>query len=146
MSDSIMNISKGAFAEKYRDSASSGLMLLLKANEAETALVDHDTVAALLSATGNTEADATNYGRKTSLTGSITVDDSNDRVDVDFPDQTWTTLGGASNNTLTKLIIANEESASDAGRIPNSQHDFVLTTTGNDVTAQLNASGAMRAA
>ena len=145
MADGVFNIAKGAFVEKIRDGASNVLVLLLKANETETDLVDHDDLAALLGAAGNTEADATNYARKTGITGTITVDDVNDRVDADIPDQTWNNLGGALNNTLTKLIVAYEESAADSGRIPLTHHDFSVTTDGSDVTAQINASGFARA-
>ena len=146
MADGILNIAKGAFVEKFRDAAANGLILLLKANEAETALVDHDNLSVLLGAIGNTEADFTNYARKTALTGTITVDDTNDRVDVDLVDQTFVALGGAINNTLTKAVVAYEESASDAGRIPLSHHDAAVTTNGGDITIQFNAAGFGRAA
>lgn len=145
MADGIFNIAKGAFVEKFRDGAANGLILLLKVNESESTLIDYDTVAAIL-AGSNTEADFTNYARKTGLTGTITVDDVNDRVDVDVDDQTWSSAGGASNNTLTKLILAYEESAADSGRVPLAHLDFATTTDGSDITAQINASGIMRAA
>lgn len=145
MANGVFNIAKGAVAEKFRDGAAAGLILLLKVNQTVTDMIDHDTVEALL-AGGNTEADFTNYARKTGLTGSITVDDTNDRVDVDVADQTWTAAGGASNNTLTKLIVAYQESAADSGRIPLVHLDMAMTTDGSDVTAQINASGFFRAA
>lgn len=144
MADFVFNISKGAVAEKVRDGASSLLMLLLKANEAEATLKDRDDVAAIL-ANGSTEADFTNYARKTGLTGTITVDDVNDRVDIDIPDQTWTAAGGGTNNTLTKLIIAYQEAAADASRVPLTSHDFAVTTDGSDIIAQVNAAGFFRA-
>lgn len=146
MADGVFNIAKGAFAEKFRDGAANGIVLLMKANETETTLVDRDELNALFAEAGNTEADATSYARKTGLTGTITVDDSNDRVDVDIPDQTWSPLGNGTNNTLTKLVVAYEESAAETGRIPLSHHDFALTTDGSDVTAQFNAAGFARAA
>lgn len=146
MADGVFNIAKGAFAEKFRDGAANGIVLLMKANETETTLVDRDELDALFTEAGNTEADATSYARKTGLTGTITVDDSNDRVDVDIPDQTWSSLGNGTNNTLTKLVVAYEESAAETGRIPLSHHDFALTTDGSDVTAQFNAAGFARAA
>lgn len=144
MSDLVFNISKGAVAEKFRDGAANGLMLFLKVAQADATLVDHDTVASILAA-ANTEADFTNYVRKVGLTGTITVDDTNDRVDVDMPDQTWTAAGGATNNTLVKLVIAYEESASDAGRVPLTNHDSAYTTTGINLTVSLNAAGFFRA-
>jgi hypothetical protein len=88
MADGVFNIAKGAAAEKFRDVAAKGIVMLLKVNEAEATLIDRDELAALLAA-ANTEADFTNYARKTALTGTITVDDSNDRVDPEqHADQT----------------------------------------------------------
>lgn len=144
MADFVFNIAKGAVAEMVRDGASALGMMLLKTSEADDTLNNHDTLAALL-AGGNVEADFTNYARKTGLTGSITVDDTNNRVDVDLPDQTWASAGGASNNTLTDLIVYYENAAADATRIPLTCHDFASTTDGSDLTAQVNASGFFRA-
>ncbi|WP_299073002.1 hypothetical protein [uncultured Paraglaciecola sp.] len=146
MANGVFNISKGAFVEKIRDGATNVLVLLLQANESEATLVDRATVASMLAEGGTTEATFTNYARKTGITGTVTVDNTNDRVDVDMPDQTWTTAGGAANNTLTKLIVAYEESAADSGRIPLTHHDFAATTDGSDLTAQVNAAGFGRAA
>ena len=44
------------------------------------------------------------------------------------------------------LITYYQESGSDAGRVPMTYHDFVLTTDTSDVTAQVNAAGFFRAA
>lgn len=146
MADQIFNIAKGAFAEKFRDGAANGIVMLLESAEADATLSDYDDVAALLVPAGNVEAAFTNYARKTGLTGTITVDDSNERVDVDIPDQTWTSAGNGTNETLAKLVVAYEESAADSGRIPLSHHDFTPTTDGSDLTVQFNASGFGRAA
>ena len=83
MADGVFNISKGAFAEKIRDTGSMTLVLLLKVAQVDATLVDHDDVAALLAA-ANTEATFTNYARKTAIVETLTVDDTNDRVDVDL--------------------------------------------------------------
>jgi len=145
MADGVFNISKGAFVEKVRDGATALGLLLLKVVEADDTLNNYDTLALLL-AGANTECDFTNYARKTGITGTITVDDTNNRVDVDIPDQTWTSAGGAGNNTIVKLVTYYEESAADSGRVPISYHDFSATTDGSDLTAQVNASGLARAA
>lgn len=145
MADQVFNIAKGAFAEKIRDAATNVGIMLLKTAEADATLIDYDTLAAIL-AGANTEADFTNYARKTGLTGTVTVDDTNNRVDCDVPDQTWTSAGGATNNTLAKAIVFYQESAADSGRVPLTHHDFVETTTGSDITLQVNASGFARAA
>lgn len=145
MADGVFNIAKGRVAEKAADDNTKFGVLLLTAAEAKTALEDHDDVAALLGAAGNTEAAFTNYARKTPLTGTLTVDDAGDVVDIDLPDQTWVSAGNGVNETLAKLIVFYEEAAADASRIPCTHHDFVATTDGTDLTAQFNAAGFYRA-
>lgn len=145
MADGVFNIAKGAVAEMVRDSAAKLILILLKANEAEATLIDRDTVALMLAEAGTVEATFTNYARKTALAGTITVDGTNDRVDVDVPDQTWTAAGNGVNDTLTKLIVAYENAAADSTRIPCTHHDFAVTTDGRDLLAQVATAGFFRA-
>lgn len=141
MADFVFNIAKGAAAEKFRDGAANGIVMLLSTAEADATMKDYDTIAALLAGTPVEVVDGS-YARKTGLTGTITVDDTNDRVDIDIPDQTWTGLTGPD---PVDLVVAYEEAAADATRIPLTNHDFAVTTDGSDVTAQFNASGFFRA-
>lgn len=141
MADYFFNIAKGAFAEKFRDGASNGIVALATGMDADAAAKDADTFAAFW-AGSNVEKSGGGYARKTGLTGTITVDDTNERVDVDLPDQTWTGLTGTA---IIKLIVGYEESAAESGRIPLTAHDFVITPDGSDVTAQFNAAGFGRA-
>jgi len=141
MADFVFNIAKGAVAEMVRDSSANLLMLLLIAADTDDAMRDTDTVTALL-ATGANEATDGSYVRKTGITGTVTVDDTNNRVDVDCPDQTWTALAGAA---ILDLVVAYENAAADATRVPCTLHDFAVTPDGSDVVAQLNASGFYRA-
>ena len=156
MADLVFNVSKGSVAAyHYRvndnDPANSALIVvLLKTAAADSTLRDQDTLAAIL-AGGSTEADFTNYARKTLTDSDIsaaTVDDSNDRVDADIPDQTWTAAGGASNNTLAKLLICYDSdttAGTDSNIVPLTAHDFVVSTNGGDITAQIATSGYFRA-
>jgi hypothetical protein len=158
MADAVFNIAKGRAIELYNrvksnDPATSALVVvLLKANESEAALADHDDLAALIAAAGNTEADFTNYARKVLTDAELAAlpapDDANDRFDIDLPDQTWTAAGGATNNTLTKLVVCYDPDSgagTDSEIVPLTHHDFALTTDGSDVTAQINAAGFLRA-
>lgn len=142
MADFVFNIAKGAAAEKFRDGATNGIVLLVTAMEADATAKDRTDLADFFVEAGNTEKSDGGYARKTGLTGTITVDNTNDRVDVDIPDQTWTSLSGTA---VTDLIVAYEEAAADANRIPLTAHDFAVTPDGSDVTAQFNASGFYRA-
>lgn len=141
MADFVFNIAKGAFVEKVRDGASNVGCLLLIAADTDDAMGDTDNVTALL-ATGANEATDGSYVRKTGLTGTITVDDTNNRVDVDLPDQTWAALAGAN---ITDLVVFYDEGGTDGTRIPLTLHDFVIACDGSDVTAVFNAAGFARA-
>lgn len=156
MADLVFNVSKGKVALYHdrvndNDPANSALVVvLLKTAASDATLRDQDTLAAIL-AGGSTEADFTNYARKVLTDADIsaaTVDDSNDRVDADIADQTWTAAGGASNNTLAKLLICYDSdttSGTDSNIVPLTAHDFVVTTNGGDITAQIAAAGYFRA-
>lgn len=144
MADVVFNVVKGAAAEKVRDDPTKVGVLLLKTAESDALMRDRATITAVLS--GSTEADFTSYLRKTGLTGTLTVDNTNDWAQVTIPNQTWASAGGATNNTLVKLIVFYDEGGSDATRIPLSAHDFVVTTDGSDLTAQVAATGFYRAA
>lgn len=123
---------------------------LIKASglEADAAIRDHDTLAAVFAA-ANDECDATDYVRKSITSATVTVDDTNERVDIDVADQTWTGLGGATNNTIGALVAGYDgdtTSGSDTDIIPISFHTFSVTTDNSDVTAQVAAAGLLRAA
>jgi hypothetical protein len=118
MADFVFTNAAGASAEKIRDSAANVGIMLLKASEGDAGLKDRATLSAITGAAGNTEADFTNYARKTALTGTVTVDAANDRVDLSIPNQTWTAAGGATNNTLVKAIVFYQDAAADASRVP----------------------------
>ena len=159
MGDLAFNVAKGRVVEFYNRVESNDpancafIVVLLKAVEADAVLQDYDDLGALLGAAGNTEADFTNYARKvvtnTELAALPAPDDTNNRYDVDMPDQTWTSAGGTTDNNLVKLLIcydADTTSGTDANLIPCAFYDFVKTTNGDDVTARINTAGFFRAA
>lgn len=112
----VFNIAKGRASQLALDDATVFGVLLLQTVEADSLMRDRDTIAAVVA--NSTEADATDYARKTGITVTRTVDDTNDRVVLSLPTQTWVLLGGATNNTIRKAIIFYEVSGSDAGRVP----------------------------
>lgn len=151
MADLVFNAVKGKVSYYAGLPAANDalIIVLLKSTgiEADGVLKDYDDLAALLAA-ANDECDATNYVRKTLTAATITVDDTNDRVDIDIADLTWTALGGASNNTIAKLLVCYDPDTTggtDSTVIPLTAHDFSVTTDGSDVTAQIAAAGFFRA-
>ena len=158
MADMPFNIALGRAVEFYNRVESNDptdavlTIVLFKVSEADDTLADYATLGDIISGS-NTEADFTNYARielsAVELAALPAPDDGNNRIDIDIPDQTWTTAGGATNNTLTKLVICYDSDSTggtDANIIPISHHDFVLTTDASDITAQINAAGFYRAA
>ncbi len=145
MTNQIFNISKGAFVEKIEDTGVKTGIALFKVIEVDDDLLDHKEMNALKIAAGNTICDFTNYADIIDITETVTVDDTNNRTDVDIPDQTWTNAGNGLNNNVVKLITFYNQGAGDANQIPMSHHDFVVLTDGSDLTAQINAAGIMRA-
>ena len=157
MADQVMNIAKGRVVEWYNrvksnDPTNSAFIIVAcKVSEADATLIDYDDLAALL-AGSNTEADFTNYARITLESAELAAlpapDDTNNRYDVDLPDQTYTAAGGGTDNTLTKIIIcydADTTGGTDANIIPIAHYDFAVTTDGSDLTIQFNAAGFFRA-
>lgn len=113
----VFNVGKGrAYQLALTDATKFGVLLIKDTLESDTLMKDRDTVAAVVA--NSSESDATDYARKTGVTATATLDDTNDRVQLSIPNQTWTGLGGATNNTLSKAVIFYEVSASDAGRVP----------------------------
>ena len=158
MADEVFNIAKGKVNEYVNRVASNDptnsalIVVLLKAAEADATLEDYNDLNALLGAAGNTEADFTNYARKTltdAALSSPTPDDTNNRMDADMPDQTWSSAGGATNNTLLKLLVCYDSDTgggTDANIIPLCHFDFSVTTNGTDLTATVDSAGFYRAA
>ena len=157
MVDIVFNISKGkvnAYVERVanNDPANSAIVIvLLQASEADAVLEDYDSLSLLLAAAGNTEANFTNYARKVLTDADLSAPAPNDTDNTqasDAPDQTWTNAGGASNNTLTKVVFCYDPDTTagdDTTLIPLTAQDYAPTTNGNDLVMNLNAAGFYRA-
>lgn len=157
MADFVFNIAKGRVAELYNrvdsnDPANSALIVVVLATsglESDATLKDKDTLADVVSGATN-EVTNTGYARKV-LTDSdlaaFAADDTNDRVDLDIADQTWT--GVAAGDGWSKIVVCYDSDTTggtDANIIPLCAYDFVMTPDGSDITAQVAAAGFFRAA
>lgn len=157
MADIIMNISKGRFAEFYwrvdnNDPAASELVIMLLAAsgvESDAVLRDKDTFADVVSGATN-EATNTGYAKKVLGDADIvafSADDTNDRVDIDIPDQTWTGVANDGTGAISDLVLGYDPVGSQtmSDIIPISLHDFSVTPDGSDITAQIATAGIVRA-
>ncbi len=158
MADQVFNIALGSVAGYYRrvdgnDPANSALVVVLLAAsgiESDATLKDKDTLADLVSGATN-EATNTGYARKV-LTDSDLVafapDDTNNRVDLDFPDQTWTSVANDGTGAIGDAVVCYDgdtTSGTDANIEPLTMHDFAVTPNGGDITLQVAAVGFFRA-
>lgn len=158
MADFVFNIAKGRVVEFYNrvegnDPTNSAFIIVVLATsglESDATLKDKDDLAALVSGSTN-EVTNTGYARKvltdSDLASLPAPDDTNDRYDIDLPDQTWTAVSAG--DGWSKLVVcydANTTSGSDSDIIPLCAYDFVVTPDGSDIIAQFNAAGFFRAA
>lgn len=155
MSDSVFNISKGRGTEyvtrvNANDPTNSVILIDILATsglEADSVLQDVDTFTALVAGTTNFVTQASI--RKTlDQTGGlvITTDDTNDRVDIDMPDQTWTAVAvGDGWSRLVTGYDSDSTAGTDANVVPWTKHDFVVTPDTSDITAVIPTAGFFRA-
>ena len=98
--------------------------------EAEAAMRDHDTVAALLAGSSDEQ---TTMGRKTITAPVVTVDDTGETATVDLPTQTYTAAAGPAVSAWVLCYVPEVGVSTDAARIPLLKWDRAVTPDGNDV-------------
>lgn len=155
MGDFVFNIAKGRVVELYNQvrlntspTANSALIVVPVDRGATTdaTLKDLDTLSSVLGSV--TERTTGGWNRKTLVETDTTTsapDDTNDRYDIDIPDQTWTAV---TTGAVTDLIICYDVDTgvgTDANIVPLTCHAFAITPDGSDVVAQIPATGFFRA-
>ena len=167
-SDFVFNIARGKVGYYYyavkqnlavtaagtpplTSTANSALVVVLLETtsiEADSTLRDYDDLATLLAGTSNEQ---TNQARKvltdSDLASVPAPDDTNDRFELDIPDQTYTALGG---NPIGKVLICFDNDTtggSDSNIVPLTAHAVSITPDGvNNVVLQIASTGFYRSA
>ncbi len=142
MANIVFNIAKGRVIELHdrvesNDPSTSALILIpieTSGLEADSVLIDADTVAAVLAGTTNEQ---TTMGRKTltdtelaSIPAPVDASDYNERS---LPTTVWT---GATGNAISKILVAldlNTGAGTDSDLIPLTMFDFAQTPSGADI-------------
>lgn len=125
------------------------VIVLLQATglQADDTLRDYDDLGSLLGAS-NDEASFANYARIVRTSGIVpTVDDTNNRLDIDIADFTW--AAATAGQTMAKLLICYDPdttTGTDSSIIPLTAHSYDEITSGSDITAVVAATGFYRAA
>jgi hypothetical protein len=151
MANFIFNVAKGRVAEyvnrvDQNDPATSRLVIIpieTTGIETQANLEDSLSISEVLDGATNEQ---TTMGRKfltDTDVATIAADMTNNRMDVDIPDITWSAATG---NAISALVIGYDpNSSADSAIIPLSHHDFVVTPDGSDIVAQIAATGFFRA-
>ena len=146
MADGTFNVGLGRIVElanrvNSNDPANSAFVLVvLKAAglQADSVLIDYNDLAAILAAT-NDEATNAGYARKvlTDVSGiTVTVDDTEDEVLVNFPAQIFATVAAAGGAWGKSLVCYDSDTTggTDANIVPLTFHDCAITPDGRDIT------------
>jgi hypothetical protein len=155
MANQLFNRSLGRVAEFYvridgNDPTNSAFIVIAWVSTATDAVIkDLDDVAAIESDGNTAEATNSGYARKvlddTDLV-AFAPDDTNDRVDLDIPDQTWTSVSaGDVWSDVSINYDSDTTGGADSNIVPCTWHDFVVTPNGGDITAQIATAGFFRA-
>lgn len=155
MGELVFNNAKGRVAELYNrvdsndPSTSVITIVVIDANgDTDATMRDRATLGALTGGTAN-EVTNSGYARKELTDSDLTAfaaDNTNDRVDLDIPDQTWTSV--ASGDAWTDMLVCYDAitgSGADTAITPLTLHDFAVTPNGADITATIASAGFFRA-
>ncbi|GAA0705252.1 hypothetical protein GCM10010193_70400 [Kitasatospora atroaurantiaca] len=101
----------------------------------DATLRDCATVAAIASA-GATEQ--TTLGRKTLSSVTVTVNNTNDRVELDAADLSWTATAGAAIAAVVICYDPDSTGGVDADLVPLTKHDVTMTPDGTNLSLTIS--------
>lgn len=146
MADIVFNIAKGKIKFYAELSAANDALIWVPIEttglESDATLIDYDDLGTLLAASNNEQ---TTLGRKTATTVTVTVDDTNDRVDIDADDPTWSSAGGNGVSRLLLCYDGDTTSGTDSNIVPLAAFDWVIASPSGTVSAALPTGGCLRA-
>lgn len=147
MADIVFNIAKGKIAYYAGLPAANDALIVVPIETtgivSDATMRDYDTLSDLLAGASNEQT--SNMTRKTLASVTVTVDDTNDRVDVDAADPVWSAVTGNAISALVVCYDPDTTGGTDADLIPLVKLDCAMTPDGSDFTAQFAAAGFYRA-
>lgn len=148
MAAMITNIAKGRFA-RYSDlpeTSDAMVWVLFTGTETDANILDTDTLTTMIALAVN-EATFTGYARVTATGVTVTVDDTNNRVDVDVTtDPSWSPTSAEALTRIALCYDSDTGTGTDANIVPIFVDDFAITTpTSGTVTYQVASGGFGRA-
>lgn len=133
MTDIVFNIGLGKVRTYAELGAAADALILIPLEasglETDNVLRDADTFAAVVSGATNEQSTA---GRKTLASVTITVNDTDNRVDIDAANVTWTAPTGNAVGAFVICYDPDSGTGTDADLIPLTMHRLSWTPDGND--------------
>lgn len=147
MADLVFNIAKGKSGYYATLPAANDALIAVVLQSSglvtDATMKDYDTLDAILAGASN---EHTTLTRRTLASVVGTVDDSNDWLDVDATDLSWTAPAAAEESGAIVICYDPDTTAGDdTTLIPLTKHDFVVTPNGLDVSGVIAAGGFYRA-
>jgi hypothetical protein len=129
MASLIPNMAKGKVAYYATLPAANDALIwvLFSGTETDDNIRDADHLTAVI-ATALDEATFTGYSRQTATGVTVTVDDTNNRVDVDCNDPSWSPTTAQAITRIGLFYDPDTTTGTDADLIPLFIDDFALTT------------------
>jgi hypothetical protein len=143
----IPNMAKGKFAYYATLPAANDALIwvLFSGAETDANIRDADTLTAVI-ALAVDEATFAGYARQTATGVTVTVDDTNDRMDVDAADPSWSPTAAQALTRIGLFYDPDTTGGTDADLVPLFVDDFALTTpTSGTVSYTVAAAGWGRA-
>ncbi len=92
------------------------------------------------------EMDGANYGRKTLASQAVAIDTTNDRVEFDFEDLTFTALGNGTRDVQGMLVLKHVTNDTDSIPLFFVQFSVNQAPGGSNFTVTIDAEGALQIA
>jgi len=145
MADIVFNIALGKLAYYASLPAANDALIAVPLETSgivsDATMKDIDDLSTLLAGATNEQ---TTMGRKTLASVTVTVDDTNDRVDIDCADIVWTAATGNAISAIAICYDPDTTTGTDSDLVLLSKHDFVATPAGGDITAVIASGGFQR--
>ncbi|MGW0566089.1 hypothetical protein [Streptomyces tauricus] len=134
MASIVFNIALGRVAHYASLPAANDALLLVPLEAAglvdDATMRDYDTLAAILAGASNEQT--SNMTRKTLGSVTVTVNDTDNRVDIDAADVTWTAATGNPIGAVVLCYDPDTTTGTDADLIPLAKYDCAMTPDGTD--------------
>lgn len=136
------NISKGKVAHLAGLPAANDALIwvLFSGTETDNNLRDADTLTAVI-ALAVDEATFTGYARQTATSVTVTVDDVNDRIDIDAADPSWSPTTAQALTRIGLFYDPDTTAGTDADLVPLFIDDFAVTTPTSGTVSYTVATG-----